>query len=125
MKPVPTRRRLTIIGTAAILALGGSGAALAASGAPAKQAPAAQAFQSASTIQTTFTNYAGQQNFGSVACPANTRVSGGGVYGAGGTSQSINSSYPTGGGTGWGAFMNNTSTTNSSFTVYAICSLAA
>jgi hypothetical protein len=120
-------QRLPLVGIVAALALGGSGAALAASGNPQKVAPSAAspANSTQNIVSATFTNPAGSQTFGSVSCPANTRVSGGGVFGAGGTQQHVNSSFPASLGTGWDAWMNNTSTAASSFTVYAICALAS
>jgi hypothetical protein len=75
------------------------------------------------------TNFHGFQNVGTVTCPAGLFVSGGGVFGSGGTFQSVNSSFPLvlSGAAGaipdsWRAYMNNTSTTTDyTFTVYAIC----
>ena len=74
------------------------------------------------------TNPATTQTFGQAVCPTGLFVSGGGVFGSGGVQQSVNSSYPrsTTGVVGsipnaWGAFMNNNTAANLTFTVYAIC----
>ncbi len=73
------------------------------------------------------TNFAMTQNFGQATCPTGLFVSGGGVFGSAGLSQSVNGSFPFSSTTAntpsdsWGAYMNNNSTTNASFTVYAIC----
>ena len=75
-------------------------------------------------------NPAGVQSSGQVTCPAGLFVSGGGVFGSSATTdQSVNSSFPLSltGTPGaipdsWRAYVNNTSTTtNHTFTVYAIC----
>jgi hypothetical protein len=68
----------------------------------------------------TFTNSAFTQNFGSVNCASGELRTGGGVFGSGGRTQSVNSSYPFGT-LGWGAFMNNNGSSALSFTVYAVC----
>jgi hypothetical protein len=80
-------------------------------------------------ISDTFTNGAGQQNFGSVTCPAGRNATGGGVFGFSGLQQSVNSSYPidsaadldSAPNNGWAAYVNNNSGFATSFTVYAIC----
>ena len=72
-------------------------------------------------------NPAGVQSPGFVTCPTGTSVLGGGAFGLGGGAQNINSSFPfrTSGSSypnGWYVYMNNTSTTtDSTFNVYAIC----
>ena len=65
-------------------------------------------------------NPAGTRSVGSVSCPAGKRVLGGGVIGLGGTTHSVNGSYPSSN-TTWVAYMNNTSGGNLSFKVFAIC----
>lgn len=86
-----------------------------------KAAPTAPA----SVVSATFSNPNGQQNFGTVACPTGTTFrTGGGVFGSLGFfaagQQAVNSSYPIGPLT-WGAFMNNDTGHNGTFTVYVIC----
>jgi hypothetical protein len=62
----------------------------------------------------------GAQAFASVACPSHRIVVGGGVLSfSGSTLTNINSSYPVG--NGWGAYMNNTYPSSTSFKVFAIC----
>jgi hypothetical protein len=65
-------------------------------------------------------NPAGTQRVGSVSCPAGKKVLGGGVIGSGGTTHSVNTSYPSSEST-WRAYMNNTSGGDETFRVYAIC----
>jgi hypothetical protein len=118
MKRILTAGRLPLVGVVAALALGGTSAALGATGTTQKVAPN----QSSNQFLVTgplVTNPAFSQTFASVACPANTKASGGGIFGSGGTGQSVNSSFPSG--TGWAGYMNNTTSTASSFRVYAIC----
>jgi hypothetical protein len=118
MKRILTPRRLSVIGIVAALALGGTSAALGATDGTQKAIPPAPTDKFIVT-GALVTNPAFSQTFASVACPANTKASGGGIFGSGGTGQSVNSSYPSGG--GWAGYMNNTTSTASSFRVYAIC----
>ncbi len=69
-------------------------------------------------------NPTGSQSFGSVSCDPGRRAVGGGVFGSGGIRQSVNSSNPSGT-TGWAAYMNNATGSNSTFRVYVICVSAA
>jgi hypothetical protein len=59
------------------------------------------------------------QTYGKVACPAGKSATGGGIYGMGGITQSLNSASPYG--NGWNVRVNNVATTASSFYVYAMC----
>jgi hypothetical protein len=74
-----------------------------------------------------FPNLAGQQNSGTATCPAGTNVIGGGVFGTGLTTQSMNSSVPlrvngSSQPNAWFVDENNTSaSTNYTFNVYAVC----
>jgi hypothetical protein len=68
----------------------------------------------------TFSNAPFTQNFGSVSCASGELRTGGGVFGSGGRTQSVNSTYPTGT-LGWAAWMNNDSSSTLSFTVFAVC----
>ena len=60
------------------------------------------------------------QNVGSASCPTGKVAVGGGVFGFGGITESVNGSYPSGA-SGWVAYVNNTATFNDHFTVYVIC----
>ncbi len=82
----------------------------------AQGAPGVSGYQ---RVSGTFDNPAGTQSRGEVSCPAGKQVLGGGVVGFGGTTQSVNSSYPLN--DTWVAFMNNTSGTNQPFTIFVIC----
>jgi hypothetical protein len=87
----------------------------------AKSAPAVAASPQ-SVVATSISNPNGTQSFGSVACPAGSLRTGGGVFGSlgfAGGQQSVNSSYPSG--NGWAAYMNNATGINGTFTVYAVC----
>jgi hypothetical protein len=122
MKRILTRGRLPLVGLVAALALGGTSAALGATSSTQKAAPAA------STSQFTVTgpyvaNPAYTQSFASVSCPSGTTIRGGGIFGTGGTGQSVNSTYPSG--NGWAGYMNNTTGTYQQFQVYAVCGYAA
>jgi hypothetical protein len=69
-------------------------------------------------------NPAGQQSSGSVTCPAGTVAFGGGVNGNGGVYQSVNGSIPhvsNGLAVGWYGWIDNTSSSDSSFSVWAVC----
>ncbi len=66
-------------------------------------------------------NPAGSQSSGFVACPAGTRVlGGGGLSVSGDLAANINDSYPTA--NGWHADVNNGSGSATTFNVYAVCS---
>jgi hypothetical protein len=65
---------------------------------------------------------AGTQRGNHADCPAQTKLIGGGDRVAGGTTTTVNSSYPIAGSPDeWEAFVNNTGTSATSFDVYAIC----
>ncbi len=65
----------------------------------------------------------GSQDLGSVSCPVHTVVYGGGVLLASDSlDANVNSSWPTN--NGWSAYVNNASTSSTSFTVYAVCGVA-
>ena len=66
-------------------------------------------------------------DFGDVPCTGGKKVAGGGVT-TSGVDQFVNESYPTdgsgsgtGGQAGWGATIENSGTSNESFTVFAVC----
>ncbi len=66
-------------------------------------------------------NPAGMQNGAGYLCPKGDVVTGGGALSATGSAQiNLNSSWPAGTGE-WYAYMNNASTTNSSFTMFRVC----
>ena len=65
----------------------------------------------------------GSQDLGSVSCPVNTVVYGGGVLLASDSlDANVNSSWPTN--NGWSAYVNNASSASTTFTVYAVCGAA-
>jgi len=75
-------------------------------------------------------NPSGQEDFGSIDCPAKTRVLGGGVTDSGGTDEVINSSWPSESyvkkpskptSTAWNVYIENAGATDESFDVYAVC----
>jgi hypothetical protein len=67
------------------------------------------------------TNPAGTQARGTVSCPSGTVVLGGGAFSnSGATNVNLNSSYPNGS-TEWSVEMNNASSSDTSFVVYAVC----
>jgi hypothetical protein len=66
-------------------------------------------------------NPAGTQNSAGYLCPKGDVVTGGGALSATGSAQiNLNSSWPAGTGE-WYVYMNNASTTNSSFTMFRVC----
>jgi hypothetical protein len=68
---------------------------------------------------------AGAQTRGTVSCPAGTVAWGGGAVIAGNDlGGNLNSSFPMGDGSGWIADVNNTSTSDMTFTVNAVCAKA-
>jgi hypothetical protein len=78
-----------------------------------------------SLVASAFASPSGQQASGSVACPAGTVAFGGGVVGASASVlQNVNGSIPAVSGglaTGWSAWVDNTSGTDSSLTVWGVC----
>jgi hypothetical protein len=74
-------------------------------------------------VSAVFTNPANSQTVGRATCPSGTKVVGGGVFGSGGVTQSVNSSFPNGDGT-WEVYVNNTASTASGFSVWAVCVVA-
>ena len=69
------------------------------------------------------TNFAGQQNFGSVACDTGMYATGGGVSASGGftANQELNSSFPQPNHQAWGAYVDNRDSITHTFIVYVIC----
>jgi hypothetical protein len=79
-------------------------------------------------------NSPGQENFGSIECPAKTVVLGGGVTDTGATGEVINSSWPSESyvkkpsrpkSTAWNVYIENAGATDESFDVYAVCAKQA
>jgi len=115
------------LGTTTGIAKTGHSGAPAAPGAG-KQAPGVQAAAKPTgytVISASFTAPNGQETSGSVTCPATKKgvtrdpLSGGVVIQSTSLSANVNSSSPSG--TSWGAYVNNNSGADTSFTVYAVC----
>lgn len=69
-----------------------------------------------------FTDLANTQVFGSVTCPRGTKViSGGAIISSTSIAENLNSSIPSSDGRSWDVWVNNTSGTDGSFNVYAVC----
>jgi hypothetical protein len=65
---------------------------------------------------------AGTQSSGTAACPAGTKLVGGGaVISSTSLSENLNSSIPSSDGLTWRVYVNNSSATNGTFRVYAVC----
>ncbi len=120
---------MTVVTLISLLSVGGNAGAAAAkgltSGNPAvvnkaaKGPPAGYAVVSSGPLPAGY----GSQDLGLVSCPVNTVVYGGGVLLASDSlDANVNSSWPSS--NGWSAYVNNASTTSTSFTVYAVCGAA-
>ncbi len=109
------RSLATVVGLSALLVTSTAGAAGAAT------TPDTTASSYVVEVSPSILNFAGTQTFGSVSCPAHhVVVSGGALASARNLQQNIGSSWPENS-TTWAVEMNNASTIEFSFTVYAVC----